>query len=198
MPLRASWMSLTRPLGRVRIALPARVTCSLLPRGARTALEGRVVGPAGSDAAAPVRTCAACVVPASCGCRVRARSGDVRAGGRGMGAVGGGPVGSRRAGGCSVRCARLWRLRQLFTAGLAGADFAGAFFSSAAALAMPVAPSSPATITAAEQCLIVLEKSRIVIPVPHSCSRPAFHSDAQTLYSTLLTFPLVRVTFISL
>ena len=62
----------------------------------------------------------------------------------------------------------------VFAAGLAGTDFAGVFLSSDAALAVPTAPSSPARTNATEPCLTVLQKSRIVIPVPHSCSRPRF------------------------
>ena len=179
MPLRASWMSLTLPLGRVRIALPDLVTWSLTPRGAG---PWKAVGcppapapPCGpAPAAPPARTpppvvvvreppvvvvrepvvVVVCVPFAAGPCEVDA------------------PVVAP----CAVPAP------PVFAAGLAvDVDFAGGvFLLSAASLAMPTAPSRPARTIATEPCLIVLRRSRIVILVPHSCFNPRANSKSRT------------------
>src|ERR1700728_2188226 len=170
MPLRASWMSLTLPPGRVRIALPPLVTCSLTPRGAG---PWKAVGwpaatpPCPPAPAAPpawnpppavvcepvVVMCEPVVVwvPFAVGpCEVDA------------------PVVV-----CDVPVAQC-DAPVAPPAGLeAGAALGGGvFLLSAAALAMLTALSSPARTNAREPRLIVLRRSRIVILVPHSCSKP--------------------------
>jgi hypothetical protein len=81
----------------------------------------------------------------------------------------------------------------------AGAAFAGASFLSPAALAMLAAPMSAERINAVEPTRRVLRRLAMLIEssfpfqsVGRAASRLRVH------YSTLLTFPLTKVTFISL
>jgi hypothetical protein len=90
----------------------------------------------------------------------------------------------------------------VFAAGLAGAALgaalAGGFLVSVAALARPAAPSSPARIKATEPYLTVLRRECMIIVSSIPFPGPRSIPDARTIYSTLLTLPLVKVTFMSL
>jgi len=203
MPLRASWMSLTLPLGRVRIALPLLVTWSLTPRGAG---PWKAVG--WPPAPTPPRPFAPTPPPA----RTPAPPVVVRepvvvvcvpfAVGPWLAPLAVGPC---EVDAPVVVCDAPVAPPPVFAAGLTvDVDFAGGvFLLSAAALAMPTAPKNrPARTIATEPRLIVLRRSRIVILVAHFWSGylfgPACQPEVANAYSTLLTFPLVRVTFMSL
>jgi hypothetical protein len=89
-------------------------------------------------------------------------------------------------------------------AGFAGAFAAGfgaagaGFFVSMAALARLAAPSRPARINAAEPFLMAFGRNCMVIVSSFLFQASAPSLDARALYSTSLTFPLVKVTFMSL
>jgi hypothetical protein len=83
-------------------------------------------------------------------------------------------------------------------AGLAGAAGLGAGFLSSAARARLAAPSNPARIKAAELYATALRRNWMVIVSSVSFPAPRAILDARSIYSTLLTFPFVNVTFMSL
>ncbi len=205
-------MSLTRPLGRVRTALPFLVTRSLLPRGAGPLLIAVGWPPPGCMPvlpAVPGRPPAVVierdpvVVVEREFVVVVVRAPPPLAVGPWLAPLAVGPcdaappVLAPRAPPPAPPPAGL---EAGLAAGLAaGAAFAGAaFLFSAPALAMPTAPSSPARAIAAEPYLNVLQRSRIVICILISVSGRGPLLNARTTYSTLLTFPLVKVTFMSL
>jgi len=196
MPLRASWMSLTLPLGWVRIALPDLVTWSLTPRGAG---PWKAVGcppapapPCGPAPAAPPARTPPPVVVVREPPVVVVREPVVVV----VCAVRSGPMRGGCTGGCSVRCAGSARF-------CCGFGCRRRFRGRCLLIVCSRARDADCTeqtgknnrYGAMPNCLA--KKSH-----RHSCSsflfQPARQLEVANAYSTLLTFPLVRVTFMSL
>ncbi|MGA3371761.1 MAG: hypothetical protein ABSC48_08380 [Terracidiphilus sp.] len=189
----ASCTSRTLPFGPTRTALPSFVTRSLLPLGAGPPLIG--VG------LAAFLECELAAVDPRTFCRDRSDTGAVVPVVVVMGRVPGVVVVTGRAppgfpAGLAAGCGA----GRGAGAACLGGGGGGAGFLSVAAPAMLPNPRNTARIVAVETFLMVL--LRIVIVIVSSFLSQSLglrHVPAARMYySTLLTFPFVKVTFISL